>query len=83
MIKRAESYRSWADIEDLANGFENLSQNLEQHKQTAANAFQEIFGHMERFKKEITVSQREGSLIIQGTKDEMSKFKDEIKDIDK
>ncbi len=24
-IKRAETYRSWADIEDLANGFESLS----------------------------------------------------------
>ena len=23
-IKRAETYRSWADIEDLANGFESL-----------------------------------------------------------
>jgi hypothetical protein len=30
-IKRAETYRSWADIEDLANGFESLSTNIEQH----------------------------------------------------
>ena len=27
-IKRAETYRSWADIEDLANGFESLSTNI-------------------------------------------------------
>lgn len=38
-IKRAETYRSWADIEDLANGFETLSNNLETHQVTAANAF--------------------------------------------
>ena len=24
-IKRAETFRSWADIEDLAHGFENLT----------------------------------------------------------
>jgi hypothetical protein len=30
-IKRAETYRSWADIEDLANGFETLSTNFENH----------------------------------------------------
>lgn len=30
-IKRAETFRSWADIEDLANGFENLQTNIEQH----------------------------------------------------
>lgn len=30
-IKRAETYRAWADIEDLANGFESLQTNIEQH----------------------------------------------------
>ena len=38
-IKRAETYRAWADIEDLANGFESLQTNIEQHQTTAANAF--------------------------------------------
>jgi hypothetical protein len=38
-IKRAETYRSWADIEDLANGFESISTNFEQHQTTAAKAF--------------------------------------------
>ena len=38
-IKRAETYRAWADIEDLANGFESLQSNVEQHQTTAANAF--------------------------------------------
>jgi hypothetical protein len=28
-IKRAETYRAWADIEDLANGFESLQGNVE------------------------------------------------------
>jgi glutaredoxin-related protein len=57
MIKRAESYRSWADIEDLANGFESLTSGFEQHKVTAASAFQELYNHIERFKKEITSKQ--------------------------
>jgi|TARA_B110000285_G_C14890947_1_gene498528 hypothetical protein len=38
-IKRAETFRSWADIEDLAHGFESLSSNFEGHRTTAANAF--------------------------------------------
>lgn len=38
-IKRAEIFRSWADIEDLAHGFENISTNFESHRTTAANAF--------------------------------------------
>jgi len=42
-IKRAEVFRSWADIEDLAHGFENLSSNFEAHRTTAANAFQELY----------------------------------------
>jgi len=31
MIRRAEMYRNWADVEDLANGFETLQNNFEQH----------------------------------------------------
>lgn len=31
MIRRAEMYRNWADVEDLANGFETLQGNFEQH----------------------------------------------------
>lgn len=38
-IKRAEIFRAWADIEDLAHGFENLSSNFDSHRTTAANAF--------------------------------------------
>ena len=38
-IKRAECYRSWADIEDLANSYEQLTTNFENHQNTAANAF--------------------------------------------
>jgi len=52
-IKRAETFRSWADIEDLAHGFENLSSNFETHRTTAANAFQELYQYVEKTKKEI------------------------------
>lgn len=30
-IKRAETYRAWADIEDLAHGYEKLSGNFTSH----------------------------------------------------
>ena len=42
-IRRAEIFRSWADIEDLAHGFETLNANFESHRTTAANAFQELY----------------------------------------
>ena len=29
LIRRAEMYRNWADVEDLANGFETLQGNFE------------------------------------------------------
>lgn len=38
-IKRAEMYRNWADIEDLANGFETMQGNFENHRTTTSNAF--------------------------------------------
>ena len=50
-IKRAEVFRSWADIEDLAHGFETLSTNFESHRTTAANAFQELYQYIEKSKK--------------------------------
>lgn len=54
-IKRAETYRAWADIEDLANGFESLQSNIEQHQTTAANAFQELYNYLEKIKKEMAL----------------------------
>ena len=52
-IKRAETFRSWADIEDLAHGFENLTTNFESHRTTAASAFQELYQYIEKTKKEL------------------------------
>lgn len=54
-VRRAESYRSWADIEDLANGFESITSNFEAHKVTAASAFNELYNHIEKFKREVSV----------------------------
>ena len=39
MIKRAEMFRNWADVEDLANGFETLQGNFDQHRGTTSHAF--------------------------------------------
>lgn len=52
-IRRAETFRSWADIEDLAHGFESLSGNFESHRTTAANAFQELYQYVEKKTNEI------------------------------
>jgi len=38
-IRRAEIYRSWADIEDLANGYETLNSNFEKNRQVTSSAF--------------------------------------------
>jgi hypothetical protein len=51
-IRRAEIYRSWADIEDLANGYENLNGNFEKHRTVTSNAFQEIVKLIEKIKSE-------------------------------
>lgn len=51
-IRRAEIYRSWADIEDLANGYETLNSNFEKHRAVTSNAFQEIVKLVEKVKGE-------------------------------
>ena len=73
-IKRAETYRSWADIEDLANGYETLSQNVEQHQTTAANAFQELYNYIEKIKKEVTTKDEEMTRDIILVKDDIRKI---------
>ena len=54
LIRRAEAFRQWADIEDLASSIEQVTQVFEQHRTTAANAMQEIFQHTEKIKKEVS-----------------------------
>ena len=51
-IRRAEIYRSWADIEDLANGYETINGNFEKHRSVTSNAFQEIIKLVEKIKQE-------------------------------
>ena len=41
-IKRAETFRSWADIEDLAHGYDKLRGNFTGHQKTVAAAFREV-----------------------------------------
>jgi len=38
-IRRAEVYRAWADIEDLANGYETINANFDKHRGVTSNAF--------------------------------------------
>eukprot|EP00347_Sterkiella_histriomuscorum_P003950 403362314 len=73
-IKRAETYRSWADIEDLANGFESLSSNIEQHQTTAANAFQELYNYIEKTKKELHSKDDETRAEILYVKDDVRRL---------
>jgi hypothetical protein len=41
-IRRSEVFRAWADIEDLALGYERLMNNLHNHQKTASSAFKEL-----------------------------------------
>ena len=55
-------YRSWADIEDLANVYETLNSNFEKHRTVTSNAFQEIVKLVEKVKNEcITLAQQNAS----------------------
>ena len=38
-IRRSEVFRAWADIEDLANGYETINANFEKHRGVTSNAF--------------------------------------------
>lgn len=51
-IRRAEVYRAWADIEDLANGYEAINGNFEKHRGVTSNAFQELVKLVEKIKSE-------------------------------
>ena len=41
-IKRAETFRAWADIEDLAHVYEKLSNSFGVHQKTVNSAFKEV-----------------------------------------
>src|SRR3569833_939048 len=51
-IRRAEIYRSWADIEDLAHGYETLNNNFEKHRTVTSSAFSEIVKLVDKVKSE-------------------------------
>ena len=82
MIRRAESYRSWADIEDLADGYESLTTSFEQHKQTAASAFEEPYNHIEKFKRAINRKQEDQSNQFKMMREEFTKFRGETRAIE-
>lgn len=51
-IRRAEVFRAWGDIEDLANGYETINANFEKHRAVTSNAFQELVKLVEKVKAE-------------------------------
>lgn len=51
-IKRAETFRAWADIEDLALGYERLMNSFHSHQKTAAAAFKELRTYCDTLKNE-------------------------------
>ena len=52
-IKRAETYRAWADIEDLAHGYEKLSDNFVGHQKTVSAAFNEVNAYIKQLTDEV------------------------------
>lgn len=51
-IKKAETYRTWADIEDLANTLSTLQGQFTEQQLNVTNGMQEMFQGVEKFKKE-------------------------------
>ena len=60
-IRRAEVYRAWADIEDLANGYETINANFEKHRGVTSNAFQELVKLVEKVKSECVTIANQGA----------------------
>jgi hypothetical protein len=60
-IRRAEVYRAWADIEDLANGYETINANFDKHRGVTSNAFQELVKLVEKVKTECVQIANQGA----------------------
>ncbi|CDW71591.1 UNKNOWN [Stylonychia lemnae] len=82
-IKRAESFRSWTDIEDVASGFENLNTNFEQHKVTVSSAFSELSSYIEKFKKDFILKYNEQTREFTALKQEFQQNREEMREIEK
>jgi len=78
LIRRAEAFRQWADIEDLAASIDNITSVFEQHRTTAANAMQEIFQHTEKIKKDVSSKIAEQTSIFAEMKGEFEKFEADV-----
>lgn len=55
-IKRAETFRAWADIEDLAHGYDKLIGNFTNHQKTVSAAFREVNTFIEKLRNEVQTS---------------------------
>lgn len=47
ILKRAEMYKCWSDLEELSNGVDILQGRFDEHEDTASKAFKEMFTAME------------------------------------
>lgn len=77
LIRRAEAFRQWADIEDLAASIDQITAVFEQHRTTAANAMSEIFQHTERIKKEVHSKISETGNLVTQLKGEQENLRNE------
>ena len=77
-IRRAEVYRSWADIEDLANGYETLNANFEKHRGVTSSAFQEIVKLVEKVKAECVTIASQGVPVSSGASASEAEFRRDI-----
>ena len=55
-IKRAETFRAWADIEDLAHGYDKLIGNFTNPQKTVSAAFREVNTFIEKLRNEVQTS---------------------------
>ncbi|CAI2387155.1 unnamed protein product [Moneuplotes crassus] len=53
-IKRGESSRQWAEIDDLGTTQDELSKAFEEHGKTVGSAFQELYNHIEKVKEQLS-----------------------------
>jgi hypothetical protein len=75
-IKKAETYRTWADIEDLANSLATLQSQFGEQQAAVQNGMQEMFQQVEKFKKDQIANKNDLTKEVQRLAQDMGKMRD-------
>jgi hypothetical protein len=75
-IKKAETYRTWADIEDLANTLSTLQTQFQEQQANVQHGMQEMFAAVDKFKKDEAAKKTDMNKEMQRIVADITKLKD-------